>query len=286
MTSTWTGGGGGGSVSTTTSAVGWGGGGGGGAGGGNECVDAGNILAAGIAGKLDAAGDIDTEGTYFCDGMGDIGGSEAAGEPDGEGEAGADEAGGAVEIDEDAGAAEGAEDGGIDEDGVGVAGGGGLSEAKGFPERAGGGGLGAEGWGFLAVELDDVEICAGDEDFFDGGVDHDGDFERAGGERGEEGSDVVDADVTLGAGEEVEAEGVGAGIDGGEGIVAICDAADFYAEGGVQSMTLPFACLMPSWRVITRTLTRPSSERMKALRIQLTREMMIAPKKAWPKEST
>ncbi len=68
---------------------------------------------------------------------------------------------------------------------------------------------------YLAELVDVVDLY-----YADGG-DHWGELEHDGG-------GVLGVDVSWGVFDEDEAEGVGAVVDGGLGVVVVCDAADFY----------------------------------------------------------
>ena len=263
-------------------------------GGRNESAYTGGVLAAGIAGDLDAAGGIDTIRADFFDGLADVLRLQAAGQPHRPGDGishGADEAGGPPNINEGAGATECARNRGIDQQSVSRErsdgrGGERLAQGKGFPNDARRGGLRAKSGSLLAVQLDNVKERPGPEEFLYRGVYHYGDFDHLAPQAGKPWDQSLQGDVALRAGVKIEAERIGAGVYRREGAFPVGNAADFYADGRIHSMTRPFACLMPSSRVMTRTLIRPFSERMKALRIQLTKEMIRAPRNAWPKEST
>src|SRR6185295_1644582 len=98
----------------------------------------------------------------------------------------------------------------------------------------GGGDLGGEVGRFVSVELDGGEGDGG-EGVLDGaevGVDEDADEADAAGDDGGDAGGLVEGDAASGFGPEVEADGVGAGADGGLGVLGRGDAADLHLEGG------------------------------------------------------
>ena len=187
---------------------------------------------------FDAAGYVDGVGADVEDGFGDVFGGEAAGKDDAVGFGGA---AGDLPIGALARAAVlagfcGVEKKGADRRLEGAE----ACQAKIFPNAESSrdfekfrGGAGGGGW-FVAVELDSVEIdrAGQSDDGFGGPVYEDAggfDFfgEGANDFVGVGGRDVADAFFV-----KIEAEGVGAEIDGEFGVGEIGDAADFYAHAG------------------------------------------------------
>ena len=112
------------------------------------------------------------------------------------------------------------------------------------------------------MELDEVDRgmkrdAAG---FVEGGIDEHRDLRDEGRKRGDPRGVFIQNDVALRAGEEIEAERVRAKCDGGLGVFAVRDAADFHAHAtaharGSESITRPSTRFMPvrtsEWCVMT-----------------------------------
>ncbi len=156
-----------------------------------------------------------------------------------------------------------------------------------FQSDAGRGGLRRRRRASPPVQLDHVEHRLRAADFLDGGIYHHRDAQRAAAQRGEpRGRPPRCGHVASSPGKRLNPRASAPASMAAWASSRLVMPQIFTRMGAVHSMTLPFACFMPSSRVMTRMLIRPFSERMKALRIQLTKEMMRAPRKAWPKEST
>ena len=201
---------------------------------GEELAELGAILFAG--GGFDAAGDVDGVRADVEDGFGDVFGCEAAGEDDAVGFGGAAGDGpvgavaGAAELVFRAGVEEEGADGGLEGTEAGQAKI--FADAEGFGdvEKFCGGARG--GGGFVAVELHGVEVdgaCQGNHGFRRP-VYEDADGFNFFGQGADDFVGVGRCDVANTFFVEIEAEGVGAEIDGGFSVGEIGDAADFYAD--------------------------------------------------------
>src|SRR5581483_11758406 len=179
---------------------------------------------------LDTAGDVDGVGAHLADGVGDILGSQAAGEEDGAAElVGLD---GEVPVEGGAGAAEAIGHGSIEQPRAGVvvgkrAKGGGVADAKGLDRHHGK--LAAERGGFIAVELEEVEgafaDCPGNS--LRGGIDEDTDLDDGRRQFAGDFGGGIQSDEARALFVEHEADGIGACGGGGEAIGDAGDTADF-----------------------------------------------------------